>query len=136
MKFVIALVAIFVLTAVNGEDRLNLTEDQKLRALQYSAICLEQEKSTTQAAVALMKGQFNGLDKNAKCFVNCFLEKAGFIKDGAVQSSVIMAKLGPNVGEDKLKSIMSKCNNLKGNDNCETAFILYECYYKEHAAVL
>lgn len=97
---------------------------------------MEQEKSTTDAVQALAKGQFDGLDRNAKCFGNCILEKAGFLANGVVQPSVIMAKLGPNVGEEKLNAIMSKCNSLKGSDNCETAFVLYECYYKQHASIL
>ncbi|XP_073844160.1 general odorant-binding protein 56d-like [Musca autumnalis] len=134
MKFAIVLVVAFICAVVNGQTPLNLTEQQKLRALQYSAECLEKEKSTTDAAKALIKGQFDGLDKNAKCFGNCFLEKAGFLIDGVVQPAVLSEKLGPNVGQDRLNAIMSKCNSLKGSDNCETAFVLYQCYYKEHAS--
>ncbi|XP_005188765.3 general odorant-binding protein 56d [Musca domestica] len=134
MKFAVAFVALIVCGIAYGQQHLNLTEEQKLKALKYSAECLETEKSTTDAAKALIKGQFEGLDKNAKCFGNCFLEKAGFLVDGVVQPAVLSEKLGPNVGQDKLDVIMSKCNSLKGSDNCETAFVLYQCYYREHAA--
>ncbi|XP_061388513.1 general odorant-binding protein 56d-like [Musca vetustissima] len=136
MKCAVALVVLVICTIVNGQIPINLSEQQKINALQYSAECFEKEHSTTEAATALIKGQFDGLDKNAQCFANCFLQKAGFISNGVPQPEVLSQKLGPNVGQDKLDAIMAKCNSLKGSDNCETAFVLYQCYYKEHATLV
>uniref|UniRef100_A0A1L8EDP4 Proteinral odorant-binding protein 56d n=2 Tax=Haematobia irritans TaxID=7368 RepID=A0A1L8EDP4_HAEIR len=136
MKLVIAVLCLIAVTGVYGQSQLNLSEEQKVHALQYAAACMEQEKSTTEDSVALTRGQFSGLSKNAKCFVKCFFEKAGFMKDGVVLPDVLTEKLGPNVGEDKLKAIMGKCNSVKGSDKCDTAFKLFECYYKEHTSFL
>lgn len=84
----------------------------------------------------MRQGQFDNADQNLKCFTNCFLEKSGFLVDGKVQESAISSKLGPIVGDSKIAGIMQQCNSIKGTDNCDTAFKLYQCYYKQNAGTL
>lgn len=110
-------------------------EDQKARVAQIAAECITQEKTTSDAVMAFAKGEFSKADKNVKCYANCFLTKAGILVDGVLQVDVVKAKMGPTVGEEKVKVILEKCGHLKGSDNCETAFMLFECHHKEHADI-
>ncbi|KAH8279298.1 general odorant-binding protein 56d [Drosophila bipectinata] len=131
MKFLIVLSAILALTAAD----LNLSDEQKATAHANGALCAQQEGITKEQALALRGGNFENADPKVKCFANCFLEKTGFLVDGQVQPDKVLAKLGPIAGEDNVKAVQAKCDSIKGADKCDTAFQLYECYYKNRANV-
>ncbi|EDW60309.1 general odorant-binding protein 56d [Drosophila virilis] len=132
MKFLIVLVACVALTVAH---ELQLTDEQKAKAKANGAACAEQEGITKEQAHALRQGNFDNADAKVKCFANCFLEKTGFMADGQIKSDVVLEKLGPIVGVDKVKAAQEKCDSLKGADKCDTAFQVYQCYYKNHAEI-
>ncbi|XP_075166717.1 general odorant-binding protein 56d-like [Haematobia irritans] len=138
MKYlsIFALVVLLAGETVNALVPVKLSAEQMARAAQVAAECIAQEKTTKDAVIAFSQGEFSKADKNVKCYANCFLTKAGILVDGVVQPSVVKQKLEGTVGEEKLKAIMEKCGHLKGSDNCETAFMLFECYHKEHADIV
>ncbi|KAH8270769.1 hypothetical protein KR018_001021 [Drosophila ironensis] len=131
MKFLIVLAAIVALSAA----QLNLTDEQKATAHANGAACAQQEGITKEQALALRGGNFDDSDPKVKCFANCFLEKSGFLVDGQIQPAVVLAKLGPIAGEDNVKAVQAKCDSIKGADKCDTAFQLYQCYFKNRANV-
>lgn len=113
-----------------------IPEEQRQRILEYATVCAAQNSIDKMAIQALRNGQFDNANQNAKCFTNCFLEKAGLIVNGQTQDAVILEKLGRIFGIDKVKTAVSNCNSLKYADNCETAFELYKCYYKTNAVLI
>ncbi|EDW74828.1 Odorant-binding protein 56d [Drosophila willistoni] len=132
MKFLIVFLA---LVAFAAAAELPLTDEQKAQAHANGALCVQQEGITKEQAMALRAGNFEDKDPKVKCFANCFLEKTGFIADGQVKPDVVLAKLGPLAGADKVKAVQAKCDSLKGADKCDTAYQLYECYYKNSAHI-
>ncbi|KAH8298450.1 hypothetical protein KR044_003477 [Drosophila immigrans] len=132
MKFLIVLVACVALAAA---DEIKLSEEQKAKAREHGAACIEQEGITKEQAHSLRDGSFDGADAKVKCFANCFLEKTGFLVDGQIKPDVVLEKLSPIAGADKVKAIQAKCDSLKGTDKCDTAFQLYQCYHKNQAKI-
>ncbi|XP_062133034.1 general odorant-binding protein 56d [Drosophila sulfurigaster albostrigata] len=132
MKFLIVLVACVALVAA---DEIKLTDEQKAKAKEHGAACIAQEGITKEQAHSLRDGTFDGADNKVKCFANCFLEKTGFLVDGQIQPNVVLEKLGPIAGDDKVKAIQANCDSLKGTDKCDTAYQLYQCYHKNHAQI-
>lgn len=51
--------------------------------------------------------------------------------DGVPQKEVIIDKLSSTAGKknENLREIVEKCVQEKGEDTCETAFKIYECYW-------
>ncbi|XP_073845118.1 general odorant-binding protein 56d-like [Musca autumnalis] len=136
MKVLIA--AIFVIHLfgpILGHVPVKVPEDHKEKAAQIAADCIAQEQITPEQVALFAKGEFAKADHKVKCYANCFLTKAGVLVDGVIQTSVVMEKMGPSVGEEKLKATMEKCGKMKGSDHCETAFMMLECYHKEHADI-
>ncbi|XP_016927933.2 general odorant-binding protein 56d [Drosophila suzukii] len=131
MKFLIVLSAILAISFAE----LQLSDEQKAVAHANGALCAQQEGVTKDQAIALRNGNFGDSDPKVKCFANCFLEKTGFLIDGEVQPAVVLAKLGPLVGEDTVKAVQAKCDSTKGADKCDTAFQLFQCYYKNRAQI-
>ncbi|EDV98270.1 general odorant-binding protein 56d [Drosophila grimshawi] len=132
MKFLIVLVACVALVAA---EKLMLTEEQKQQAKVFAVACGEQEGISKEQAIALRDGKFENVDEKVKCFANCFLEKAGFIVNGQIKPDVVLTKLTILDGLEKVKAVQAKCDSLKGENNCDTAFKLYECYHQNHADI-
>ncbi|XP_068144951.1 general odorant-binding protein 56d-like [Drosophila tropicalis] len=130
MKYLIAVVAFVALASANV---LQLTDEQKLAAIQRAKECGQQEGVTREQALALRAGNFEDTDPKVKCFANCFLEKSGFVVDGNIKPDVVLAKLGPIAGQDKIKEIQGKCDSIKGTDKCDTSYQLYKCYSNNRA---
>eukprot|EP00099_Drosophila_melanogaster_P012298 NP_001286619.1 Odorant-binding protein 56d, isoform B [Drosophila melanogaster] len=131
MKFLIVLSVILAISAAE----LQLSDEQKAVAHANGALCAQQEGITKDQAIALRNGNFDDSDPKVKCFANCFLEKIGFLINGEVQPDVVLAKLGPLAGEDAVKAVQAKCDATKGADKCDTAYQLFECYYKNRAHI-
>lgn len=75
--------------------------------------------------------------KSFQCFVNCFFKQTGFMNEkGEPQKDVIIEKLSNKVGVkyEKLDELINKCILLKGADQCETAFKIFECYWTNRVA--
>ncbi|KAL7738489.1 hypothetical protein ACLKA6_006797 [Drosophila palustris] len=130
MKFLIVLVACVALVVA---DQLPLTAEQRAKLREGGKECIEKEGITKEQAQALRGGNFDNVDGKVKCFASCFLEKANLVVDGQINTDEIQTKLSPLVGADRVKEIQAKCDSIKGTDNCDTAFQLYQCYYKNNA---
>ncbi|XP_017093341.1 general odorant-binding protein 56d [Drosophila bipectinata] len=130
MKVIIVLAAFAVMASA-----LELTDTQKAEVKARAKACAEQEGITKLQAVALRSGNFADPDPKVKCFANCFLEKSGFVANGQIKPDVVLAKLGPIAGEQKVKEVQAKCDSIKGADKCATSYELYKCYYNNQAQI-
>ncbi|XP_017001666.2 general odorant-binding protein 56a [Drosophila takahashii] len=124
--FVIALSALFVALAVASPIELN--EDQKALAKQHGEQCAAELNLTEEEKEKVKAKDFKNPTENIKCFANCFFEKVGTLKDGELQESVVLEKLGAFIGEEKTKAALEKCRSIKGENKCETAVKLHECF--------
>ncbi|XP_039483730.1 general odorant-binding protein 56a [Drosophila santomea] len=124
--FVIALSALFV--ALAAGSALNLSEDQKNLAKQHHEQCAAEIKLTEEESAKVKAKDFKNPTENIKCFANCFFEKVGTLKDGELQESVVLEKLGGLIGEEKTKEALKKCRSIKGENKCDTAAKLHECF--------
>ncbi|KAM8713737.1 hypothetical protein ACLKA7_013977 [Drosophila subpalustris] len=124
--FVIALSAIFVALAVASP--LELTEDQKALAKKNGEICSKEIGLTEEEIAKVKVRDFKNPTDNIKCFANCFYEKTGTLKDGVIQTEVVLKKLGAVIGEEKTRAALDKCGAIKGENNCETGIKLHECF--------
>ncbi|KAM7343886.1 general odorant-binding protein 56a-like [Cochliomyia hominivorax] len=127
MKLIIILTLI-CLIANSCTLAFELTEEQKSKAKEYFQECIQEENASEEDAAKLHKKDFANPSQNLKCFGTCFFEKIGTLKSSVVQEDVVLAKLGSILGEDKTKSILEKCKDIKGEDRCDTGFKIYECF--------
>ncbi|XP_055626347.1 general odorant-binding protein 56d-like [Toxorhynchites rutilus septentrionalis] len=114
-----------------------LTEEQLKKANEFATTCQESSDGVTKEAVAnLRSGDFSGVDKNSKCFVKCFLEKAGFMdSQGNLVNDYAIERLSLDRERSKVEALVKQCS-VKTNDPCETAFKAFECYYNGKASLL
>ncbi|EDW10432.1 general odorant-binding protein 56a [Drosophila mojavensis] len=124
--FVIALTALFVAMAV--ATPVELTDEQKKLIKQHVAQCAEEVKLTEEEIARVKAKDFTNPSENMKCFANCFYEKTGTLKDGVVQEEVVLKKLGAIIGEEKTRQALTKCSGIKGENKCDTANKLYQCF--------
>ncbi|XP_030567608.1 general odorant-binding protein 56a [Drosophila novamexicana] len=124
--FVITLSAVFVALAVASP--IELTEDQKALTKQYGEQCAKEVNLTEEEVSKVKAKDFKSPSENIKCFANCFFEKVGTLKDGVVQEEVVLKKLGALIGEEKTREALTKCGGIKGENNCDTATKLHECF--------
>ncbi|EDW74825.1 general odorant-binding protein 56a [Drosophila tropicalis] len=124
--FVITLSAVILALALASPVELN--EEQKALAKQHGEQC-SKELNLTEEEIAKVKAKdFKNPTENIKCFANCFFEKIGTLKNGEIQEAVVLEKLGAFIGEEKTKAALAKCGSIKGENNCDTAVKLHECF--------
>ncbi|KAH8401468.1 hypothetical protein KR009_005736, partial [Drosophila setifemur] len=124
----ISISAIINLKKYNFPQSVELNEDQKALAKKHGEQC-SSELNLTEEEVAKVKAKdFKNPTENIKCFANCFFEKIGTLKDGELQEAVVLEKLGSFIGEEKTKAALEKCRSVKGENKCETAVKLHECF--------
>ncbi|KAH8285076.1 hypothetical protein KR054_004743 [Drosophila jambulina] len=123
---VIALSAVLLALAVATPIELN--EDQKALAKQHGEQCAAELNLTEEEKAKVKAKDFKNPTENIKCFANCFFEKVGTLKDGEIQEAVVLEKLGAFIGEEKTKAALAKCKSIKGENKCDTAVKLHECF--------
>jgi hypothetical protein len=82
------------------------------------------------AVVARLRGgNFSNRDENTQCFTKCFFEKAGFMdSNGEINKEKLGAALSTDTEKSKVDTLIEKCGSIKGANQCETSFKIYECY--------
>ncbi|XP_034478480.1 general odorant-binding protein 56a [Drosophila innubila] len=123
---VIALSACFLALAV--ATPVELTEDQKALAKQHGEMCSKEINLSEEEIAKIKAKDYKNPTENIKCFANCFFEKTGTLKDGVIQTEVVLTKLGALIGEEKTRAALDKCSAIKGENNCDTAVKLHECF--------
>ncbi|XP_020803416.1 general odorant-binding protein 56a [Drosophila serrata] len=123
---VIALSAVLLALAIATPIELN--EDQKALAKQHGEQCAAELNLTEEEKAKVKAKDFKNPTENIKCFANCFFEKVGTLKDGEIQEAVVLEKLGAFIGEEKTKAALEKCKSIKGENKCDTAVKLHECF--------
>ncbi|XP_055905667.1 general odorant-binding protein 56a-like [Eupeodes corollae] len=129
MKLLIVLAFIAVFAAVNAEIPKEDDEEHN----KIIAECRQKFKMTDEEYTKLRHDEVAKPNEDMQCFVNCFMESAGMIKDGKLQHDVATAIISKKVGEEKAKTILETCHGEQGSTNCETAYKLHKCLYKNKA---
>ncbi|XP_065091436.1 general odorant-binding protein 56d-like [Ochlerotatus camptorhynchus] len=125
MKSFVCVVLVAVLVGVNA-----LTEEQLKKADSFAVECLEKSNGVSSETVSkLRSGDFADVNRDSKCFVQCFLERAGFMDaDGNLVDDYAIERLSLDREKSKVEALVKKCSN-KMDDPCDTAFRAFECYY-------
>ncbi|XP_064536535.1 general odorant-binding protein 56h [Drosophila montana] len=101
--------------------------------------CLDETKLTEAELKAFMSsGMNNNPNENLKCYAKCLMEKQGHLVNGQFNADALLNSLKdvPQM-KDKMSEISSgvnACRNIKGTNDCDTAFKISMCL-KEHKAV-
>lgn len=109
------------------KQALNPEQVQSLE--KYGLECASKTGVSLDIVESLRAGDFSHIDTKSKCFINCVLEKAAVIKNGVLQEKVALDKLSLD-GSDKMKikKLVDSCKTIKGTDECDTGYKLFECY--------
>ncbi|KAM7343547.1 general odorant-binding protein 56a-like [Cochliomyia hominivorax] len=128
--------AVVCLIAGAFANPLELSDEQKAKAKVHFEECVKQENVSEEDATRLRNKDFANPSEAMKCFGTCFFEKVGTLKDSQIQEDVVLQKLGALIGEEKTKTVLDKCKDIKGENRCDTGFKIYECFesYKTELA--
>uniref|UniRef100_A0A182M771 Uncharacterized protein n=1 Tax=Anopheles culicifacies TaxID=139723 RepID=A0A182M771_9DIPT len=67
----------------------------------------------------------------AKCIVQCMFAKVGFTdEDGVANRAVLITKLSKGNPVEKAEAFADVCEKNEGDNKCDKAFSLYQCYHK------
>ncbi|KAL7027167.1 hypothetical protein ACKWTF_005328 [Chironomus riparius] len=91
--------------------------------------CMIEHRISPLTVRKLKNGDLSVNDKKSQCFIKCLLEKVGLIENGEFLTNNSSKIIEISNGNEQILRIHEVCKDIKGNDDCETAFLLYECYY-------
>ena len=96
----------------------------------YAQECYGQVPGISPEIVALLGiGDFSNKSTPAQCFVKCFFEKASYMDSaGNLNVDKLRQSLSTDNSKETVDKIFAKCGGVRGNDACETAFQIYQCY--------
>ncbi|XP_070502493.1 general odorant-binding protein 56a-like [Chironomus tepperi] len=115
----------------DGTDHDDAERKEKIKKIhEYSKQCVEETGTTEEVSKKLVNGDFSVRDEKAQCYVKCFFQKVGIMNEaGEPQSDVILEKLKKKkVDTEDVEGLVKDCVSRKGENDCETAFNIYECY--------
>ncbi|XP_049294666.1 general odorant-binding protein 56d-like [Anopheles funestus] len=129
VTFALLAVLACITTVVQGA---RMEAEQIRRIHQTARECVKETGILPKNAFRVLSGDFTVDTLKAKCFVKCFLDKAGFIdEDGVIQQDVIREKLAVGVETGKVNDLIKKCT-VEGTDECDTAYQMYKCFFSNH----
>nr|QJF45548.1 odorant-binding protein 3 [Aethina tumida] len=121
-------VIVLVLTIVSLSTQ--LTEEQQQKIKQNREECVKETGVDPVLIDKADQGDFSDAPK-LKCFAKCFYQKAGFLNaQGEVLIDVVKEKIPAEANKEEALAIIEKCKELKGQDACETAFLIHKCYFE------
>ncbi|XP_068145257.1 general odorant-binding protein 56h [Drosophila tropicalis] len=99
-----------------------------------------QETQVTEADLKefMAAGMQSNAKENLKCYAKCLMEKQGHMANGQFDAQALLNTL-KNVPQmkdnmDEITSGVNACKDIKGSNDCDTAFKITMCL-KEHKAV-
>ncbi|XP_037941413.1 general odorant-binding protein 56d-like [Teleopsis dalmanni] len=136
MKILAVFILAVTITIANAQFSFFSKTILKTQVYAAAGECGLREGASRDAIRDLKHGIFADDDPNLKCFVDCVLDRLDFFVDGEINVDVINEKVGSIIGMEQLEAAMEKCNDIKGEDNCDTAYQLLKCYYSNKPPVL
>ncbi|XP_070502414.1 general odorant-binding protein 56d-like [Chironomus tepperi] len=111
----------------------------------YTTSCMIENRISPLTVRKLKNGDLSVNDKKSQCFIKCLLEKVGLIEDGEFLTGNSSKIIELSNGNEKIlriheickffflvlssmRRVIEICKDIKGIDDCETAFLLFECY--------
>lgn len=86
--------------------------------------CVKESNANPAAVEKLIRNSEFSDDKNLKCFIKCLYTKAGVMSDDGKFSAEELKK---TLEDGDSPDVINKCKDLKGSDNCDTAFLVSKC---------
>ncbi|KFB49731.1 odorant binding protein 24 [Anopheles sinensis] len=121
-----------MLLGVTFVESARLEAEHIRRIHQNARECVKETGILPKNAFRVLSGDFSVDTMKAKCFVRCFLDKAGFIDDdGVIQQDVIREKLTVGIEQSKVNDLLKKCV-VEGDDVCDKAYQMYKCFLNNH----
>ncbi|EDV55257.1 general odorant-binding protein 56h [Drosophila erecta] len=125
--FCVALAALFSMGQCNPDIR------------QIMQQCMESNQVTEADLKAFMAGGMqSNAQENLKCYTKCLMEKQGHFANGQFNAQAMLDTLKnvPQIKDkmDEISSGVNACKDIKGTNDCDTAFKVTMCL-KEHKAI-
>ncbi|KAF2881144.1 hypothetical protein ILUMI_25018 [Ignelater luminosus] len=100
-------------------------DDEMLEKLEkFVEPCVKESNANPAAVEKLIKNSEFSDDNTIKCFLKCVYTKAGVMsEDGKFNAD----ELKKTLEDDQSPDLVNKCKDLKGSDNCDTAFLVAKC---------
>lgn len=97
---------------------------------QIAETCVDKTGLDFDLLMKLNQGQYTGDGSDLECYPKCFLLNANIMSDqGKLDFDPLREFLKNEKHIDKINIILDKCQEEKGKDNCETAFLIYKCFF-------
>ncbi|XP_060657585.1 general odorant-binding protein 56h [Drosophila sulfurigaster albostrigata] len=98
--------------------------------------CMDETKMTEAELKEFMTGGMKSTtNENLKCYTKCLMEKQGHMVNGQFNADALLNTLRnvPQMKDkmDEITSGVNACKDLKGTNDCDTAFKITMCL-KEH----
>lgn len=97
---------------------------------QFIKECADEEKLDAPTPDQLRSGKFNNPSDKLKCFVKCLLDKGGFFKDGKFVDDKVQDFYSKSPKNGAILAGYEECKNIKGANECDTAFQVKQCMIK------
>nr|ABW78091.1 odorant-binding protein 56h [Drosophila melanogaster] len=101
--------------------------------------CMETNQVTEADLKEFMaSGMQSSATENLKCYTKCLMEKQGHLTNGQFNAQAMLDTLKnvPQIKDkmDEISSGVNACKDIKGTNDCHTAFKVTMCL-KEHKAI-
>lgn len=97
---------------------------------QFKKECADQEKVDMAELEKLKSGKLENPSDSLKCFSRCKLEKGGFFSNGMYVDEKVKESFNSSPKKDTLLTAYEECKQIKGANDCDTAFKGMSCMYK------
>ncbi|XP_055372560.1 general odorant-binding protein 56d-like [Condylostylus longicornis] len=133
MKFITSLVIVVICISYTTA---RLSGEQKEQLKEFGQECTNLIRISEQGLKRIGSGNLEDLDFNEKCWIECVFERLGILRDGQIQTSVIMGSLtSMGYDLDTATGITFQCENPQGENACERAHDLALCYLRQNAGL-
>lgn len=107
-----------------------MTDEQKAKLMEHSKECVSSTGVNEELIVKAKKGEFSD-DPKLQDYVFCMLKKIGVVNDqGEPQLDVIKQKMHDDINPEETAKVIEACKEKKGGSPAETAYMVFQCYYK------
>ncbi|XP_055693201.1 general odorant-binding protein 56d-like [Lutzomyia longipalpis] len=132
MKFL--LICLFLIYATNAAV---IPKEKEELGRQLLALCSAEVGISEDKVMTLRDGNFDNVDGEVKCVIECGFKKTGFMTaDGVFQPDFTISAISMSgVDSPKAPEAVNKCKDETGSGNCEKAFNIFSCMFREFGPI-
>ncbi|XP_008548247.1 general odorant-binding protein 56d [Microplitis demolitor] len=111
-----------------------LTEEQLAKLREHRTACVTETGVEEDKVSKAKEGEWMMDDLKLRCFFSCMLKKISVMnEDGTFNEEKARKRIANDLPEDKIDAVITKCKDISGGDECETAMLMMKCYAEEKA---